>query len=105
MKQLWRGARVLILDEPTSVLAPAEIAELLPTVRELARSGRAVLFISHKLREVRAIADQIAVLRRGRIVLESAVSEVGAEELAAAVMYCSSSRSVFRQQSLGGAQK
>jgi len=90
VKQLWRGARVLILDEPTSVLAPAEIAELLPTVRELARSGRAVLFISHKLREVRAIADRIAVLRRGRIVLESAVSEVGAEELAAAVMGSSS---------------
>jgi simple sugar transport system ATP-binding protein len=86
VKQLWRGARVLILDEPTSLLAPAEIAELLRTVRELARSGRAVLFISHKLREVRAVADRVAVLRRGRIVLTSAASAVGAEELAAAVM-------------------
>jgi general nucleoside transport system ATP-binding protein len=86
VKQLWRGARVLILDEPTSLLAPAEIAELLRTVRELARSGRAVLFISHKLREVLAVADRVAVLRRGRIVLTSATSEVDAEELAAAVM-------------------
>jgi simple sugar transport system ATP-binding protein len=86
VKQLWRGARVLILDEPTSFLAPAEIAELLRTVRELARSGRAVLFISHKLREVLAVADRVAVLRRGRIVLESAISTVGAEELALAVM-------------------
>jgi ABC-type uncharacterized transport system ATPase subunit len=86
VKQLWRGARVLILDEPTSLLAPAEIAGLLRTVRELSRSGRAVLFISHKLREVRAVADRVAVLRRGRMVLTGAVSEVGADELAAAVM-------------------
>jgi len=86
VKQLWRGARVLILDEPTSLLAPAEIEELLRTVRELARSGRAVLFISHKLREVQAVADRIAVLRRGHIVLTKRASEVSAEQLAAAVM-------------------
>jgi ABC-type uncharacterized transport system ATPase subunit len=94
VKQLWRGARVLILDEPTSLLAPAEIAELLRTARELAASGRAILFISHKLREVREVADRVAVLRRGRIVLEKAVPEVGAEELAAAVMGASAATSV-----------
>jgi len=86
VKQLWRGARVLILDEPTSLLAPAEIAELLRTVRELARSGRAVLFISHKLGEVRAVADRVAVLRRGRLVLQRAVAEIGPDQLASAVM-------------------
>jgi len=86
VKQLWRGARVLILDEPTSLLAPAEIEDLLRTVRELRRSGRAVLFISHKLAEVRAVADSVAVLRRGRLVVERAVQEIGLEELASAVM-------------------
>jgi len=47
VKQLWRGARVLILDEPTSVLSPSEIADLLRTIRSLAATGRAVIFISH----------------------------------------------------------
>jgi simple sugar transport system ATP-binding protein len=67
LKQLWRGARVLILDEPTALLSPQESLELMRTVRALAAEGRAVLFISHKLREVLAVADRIAVIRRGRI--------------------------------------
>ena len=66
LKQLWRGARALILDEPTALLSPQESAELMRTVRALAAEGRAVLFISHKLREVLAVADRIAVIPRGR---------------------------------------
>jgi simple sugar transport system ATP-binding protein len=86
VKQLFRGAKVLLLDEPTSLLAPLETADLLRTVRGLAASGRSVLFISHKLREVMAVADRVAVLRRGRIVSGGPVAELDAERLAAAVM-------------------
>ncbi len=86
VKQLWRGARVLILDEPTAVLAPREADELVRTVRALAADGRAVVFISHKLREVLAVADRIAVLRRGRLVQATARAETSAAQLAEAVM-------------------
>ena len=68
LKALYRQADILILDEPTAVLAPPEVERLFSVMRELAASGRAVLFISHKLREVLRIADRIAVLRRGQIV-------------------------------------
>jgi general nucleoside transport system ATP-binding protein len=85
VKQLWRGARVLILDEPTAVLAPREADELVRTVRALAAGGRSVIFISHKLREVLAVADRVAVLRRGRLTRESARAETSAGQLAEAV--------------------
>ncbi|GAB3585852.1 ABC transporter ATP-binding protein [Leifsonia lichenia] len=68
VKALQAGARVLILDEPTAVLAPREIEELIRTIRLLAASGTAVLFVSHKLNEVVAACDEITVLRRGRTV-------------------------------------
>jgi general nucleoside transport system ATP-binding protein len=86
VKQLWRGARVLILDEPTALLAPQEAAELIRSVRALATGGRAVLFISHKLREVLAVADRIAVLRRGRVVQVTPRAETDAGRLTEAVM-------------------
>src|SRR5205807_8101356 len=86
VKQLWRGARVLILDEPTAVLSPREADELVRTVRALAADGRAVIFISHKLREVLAVADRIAVLRRGRLVQIAPRAQADAGKLAEAVM-------------------
>jgi general nucleoside transport system ATP-binding protein len=86
VKQLWRGARVLILDEPTALLAPAEVDALLGTVRSLAGAGRGVVFISHKLREVFAIADRVAVLRRGKLVQVVRTRETSAAKLAEAVM-------------------
>jgi ABC-type uncharacterized transport system ATPase subunit len=86
VKQLWRGALVLILDEPTAVLSPAEADELVRTVRALAADGRAVIFISHKLREVLAVADRIAVLRRGRLVQVTERGQASAGQLAEAVM-------------------
>ncbi len=66
---LARGARVLILDEPTSVLTPAEADELFRVARRLAAQGRTVVFISHKLNEVLAVSDRITVLRGGRVVV------------------------------------
>ena len=59
-------ARVLILDEPTAVLTPQEVEALFPTLRQMAAEGRTVIFISHKLHEVMAVADRVTVLRGGR---------------------------------------
>jgi ABC-type uncharacterized transport system ATPase subunit len=70
IKALVRQANVLILDEPTAVLTPAETEELFRIVRQLKQGGTSVIFISHKLREVQAIADTITVLRRGAVVGE-----------------------------------
>jgi simple sugar transport system ATP-binding protein len=84
-KALESGARVLILDEPTAVLAPAEVAALLERLRELARRGRSILLISHKLDEVLAVADRITVLRHGRVVLSAPRPTVDAARLAAAL--------------------
>jgi general nucleoside transport system ATP-binding protein len=68
LKVLYRGARVVILDEPTAVLVPQEVDELFGTVRQMREQGYTFLFISHKLDEVRSIADTITVIRRGRCV-------------------------------------
>ena len=68
LKMLYRNARVLILDEPTAILTPQEVEQLFRAVRRIRNEERAVLFISHKLDEVRAIADRIVVLRAGRVV-------------------------------------
>jgi len=67
LKMLYRGVRILIMDEPTAVLAPQEIDDLFRTLRAMVASGRSVVFISHKLAEVLAIADRITVMRRGRV--------------------------------------
>src|SRR5262245_45805986 len=66
-KALVRDVSLLVLDEPTAVLAPREVDDLFEAVRALVAAGTAILFISHKLEEVRAIADRITVLRRGRV--------------------------------------
>ncbi len=68
VKALSREAKVLILDEPTAVLTPQETDELMEIMRQLARAGTSIVFITHKLREVRAVADDITVIRRGAVV-------------------------------------
>ena len=68
LKVLYRGAKILILDEPTAVLVPQEVDELFGNLRELKSEGLTIIFISHKLDEVRAIADDITVIRRGTTV-------------------------------------
>jgi ABC-type uncharacterized transport system ATPase subunit len=67
LKMLYRGARILIMDEPTAVLAPQEAEDLFATLRSMTAEGRSVVFISHKLGEVLAIADRITVMRRGKV--------------------------------------
>lgn len=70
LKILYRGADILIMDEPTAVLAPQEADELMDTLKEMAAQGKAIAFISHKLAEVKQVADKLTVLRRGRATAE-----------------------------------
>jgi simple sugar transport system ATP-binding protein len=67
LKMLYRGVQVLIMDEPTAVLAPQEIGGLFTTLRAMCADGKSIVFISHKLNEVMRIADRVTVLRKGRV--------------------------------------
>ena len=86
LKALLREPEVLVLDEPTAVLAPPEIATLFTLLRALADEGRAVVLVAHKLDEVRAVADTVTVLRAGRTVLTSPLAEVGPGALVTAMV-------------------
>ena len=68
LKMLYRDNEILIFDEPTAVLTPQEIDELMATMREFAQEGKSILFISHKLNEIMAVSDRITVLRKGRYI-------------------------------------
>lgn len=83
LKSLYRNARVLILDEPTAVLAPQEVQELFVAIRSLVAQGRTVIFIAHKLPEVLEISDSITVMRQGKTVGQVKTSEVTEQSLAA----------------------
>ncbi|WP_262699268.1 MULTISPECIES: ABC transporter ATP-binding protein [Streptomyces] len=82
LKVLYRGARTLILDEPTAVLVPQEVDALFDNLRELKSEGLTVLFISHKLGEVLSVADDITVIRRGTTVASVVPSETNSRQLA-----------------------
>jgi general nucleoside transport system ATP-binding protein len=83
LKALYRNAKVLVLDEPTAVLTPQETEEIFAVLRRLAEDGHSIVFISHKLYEVLAIADRITVIRRGKVVGSRIPSETDEEDLAA----------------------
>ena len=83
LKTLWRNAKILIMDEPTAVLTPGEAEELGAVLREMARTGRSVIFISHKLNEVKEFSDEATVLRDGKTVAASLkVADTQTSELA-----------------------
>ncbi|CAB49375.1 ABC transporter ATP-binding protein [Pyrococcus abyssi] len=82
IKALMLNAKILILDEPTSVLTPIEVKELFKTLRNLKERGITVIFITHKLKEVKEITDRVTVLRRGEVVGTVKTSEVSERELA-----------------------
>ncbi len=87
IKVLLGGARVLILDEPTSVLTPAEVDGLFTVLRQLRSEGVAIVLITHKMREVRAIADRVTVLRGGNPILEDvAADDISAGDLVTAMV-------------------
>jgi ABC-type uncharacterized transport system ATPase subunit len=85
LKALSRGARLLILDEPTAILAPSESGELLRWIRDYAANGGSVVLVTHKLREALAVADQVTVLRRGRVVHSGSVKSTSEASLARAM--------------------
>ena len=82
IKALYRGAALLIWDEPTAVLTPQEVQELFVTLHEMVRDGHALIFISHKLQEVLDISDRVTVLRDGRVVGSRPTAETTKGELA-----------------------
>jgi ABC-type uncharacterized transport system ATPase subunit len=82
VKVLYRGASIMILDEPTGVLTPQESTELFGVLRGLVKGGKTIIFISHKLREVLEISDRITVMRRGGVVGHLVTKETNEEEIA-----------------------
>ena len=92
LKALLRDPQLLVLDEPTAVLAPAEIDQLFRLLRTLAEEGRAVVLVAHKLDEILSIADRVTVLRQGRTVMTAVRADVDIEILTDAMMGSSGSR-------------
>ena len=82
LKALYRGADMLILDEPTAVLTPQEIDDLIKIIRNLTKEGKSVIIITHKLKEIKAIADHCTVIRRGKYIDTVKVDEVTEDDLA-----------------------
>ena len=81
LKMLYRDNDILIFDEPTAVLTPQEIEELMQIMKNLAREGKSILFISHKLNEIMEVADRVTVLRRGKCIGTVNVKDTNEEEL------------------------
>ena len=86
LKTLYRGAHILILDEPTAVLTPAETEALFHTLRGLRARGTTVLLITHKLKEIMALCDHVTVMRGGAVVLDTAISDTSIDGLAEAMV-------------------
>src|SRR6184192_4155919 len=86
VKVLYRGASILILDEPTGVLTPQETIELFVVLRDLVKAGKTIIFISHKLREVLEISDRITVMRRGKVVGHLITKDTNQAEIATAMV-------------------
>jgi general nucleoside transport system ATP-binding protein len=86
VRMLYRGAKLLLLDEPTSLLAPSEITRLLELLRNLKAQGHTIVFVSHRIEEVFAIADRISVLIRGRIPASYATAAVSVDQIAQLIL-------------------
>ena len=86
LKALYRGARILILDEPTAVLTPAETEQLFDTLRGLRSRGTTILLITHKLKEIMALCDVVTVMRQGKVVLDCSIAETSLDGLAEAMV-------------------
>ena len=100
IKLLYREADILILDEPTAVLTPQEVEDLFEVIRSLVEQGKSVIFITHKLKEVMALADRITVLRNGRVVGTTSPAETNEQQLASMMV----GREVLLQVEKGPAQ-
>ncbi len=86
LKALYRGARILILDEPTAVLTPQETEQLFVTLRRLRDAGTTLLLITHKLKEIMALCDAVTVMRQGAVVFDGAIAQCSLDQLAEAMV-------------------
>ncbi|MBI5256229.1 MAG: ABC transporter ATP-binding protein [Burkholderiales bacterium] len=86
LKALFRGARILILDEPTAVLTPQETEQLFITLRRLRAQGTTILLITHKLKEIMALCDAVTVMRQGQVVLDCPIAQASLDTLAEAMV-------------------
>ncbi len=82
IKQMYRGANIMILDEPTAVLTPEEAEKLFVFLRQTASAGKTIIFISHKLREIMSVGDKVTIMRKGQIVGAKDVKDTSVEDLA-----------------------
>lgn len=82
LKTLYRGADIIILDEPTAVLTPQEVEELFRILRQLKKDGKTIVFITHKLNETMELSDRITVIRKGKVVVECDTAETSEKKLA-----------------------
>ncbi|SCJ32059.1 Galactose/methyl galactoside import ATP-binding protein MglA [uncultured Clostridium sp.] len=102
LKALYRGADILILDEPTAVLTPQEINELMQIIRNLTKEGKSVIIITHKLKEIKAAADYCTIIRRGKYIGTVKVAETSEDELAAMMVGREVSFKVDKQEAKVG---
>lgn len=86
IRLLRRGTKILILDEPTAVLAPQQVNELFDLLRRIREDGTTILFISHKIREVTALADKVTVIRQGQVAFAASLADTSGEEIASHIV-------------------
>jgi len=98
LRLLRRGTRILILDEPTAVLAPQQVGDLFALLRRLRDGGTTILFISHKLREVMALADHVTVLRRGAVTYQARLADTDVDTIASHIVGGGTTVATTRQQ-------
>jgi len=103
LKALARGAEILILDEPTAVLTPQETDQLFEELEQLKAQGHTIVFISHKIPEIKQICDRITVMRSGRTVATCLCKEVSEQQISNAIMGCELNTSIERKKKQFGA--
>ena len=101
LKMLYRDNEILIFDEPTAVLTPQEIDELLVIMKNLANEGKAILFITHKLNEIMAVADTCSILRKGKLIATKDIKETTKEELSYLMVGREINTSIYKEESKG----
>ncbi|RXT08970.1 ABC transporter ATP-binding protein [Ammoniphilus sp. CFH 90114] len=102
LKTLYRGAEILIFDEPTAVLTPQEIEELMVIMKNLVREGKSIILITHKLKEIMAVSDMVTVIRRGKVVGSVATAETNPNKLAAMMVGKEVSFEVQKKEAVTG---
>lgn len=105
LKALGRGARILILDEPTAVLTPGETRELFNTIRKMAAQGKTIILITHKLKEVLAISQRVTILRQGCVAGNLVTRETNERELASLMVGKEVSFQAFPREEVKGATR